>query len=175
MGRGRSGIAVGANILGAGAAVPTKDDIIYDGATYGGIKLVYDPRMSADARNYTTEIHVSEKFFEHPKDVQRHILNHEVAHNLSDDMMHENNGRWQRFAGAFIEEKKTPESSLAYKNGQRTYYEGLYGDIGATALSETTTRAITEFLDDPKRLRQRSVKAYNEVRKFMGNRNKAKA
>lgn len=170
MGRGRSKAGVGANILGKGMGVPTRDDITSGNASYGGIKLVYDPGMSADASNFTTEIHISEKFFSHPKEVQRHILNHEVAHNLSDEMMFENSGRWQSFSKSFIEEKKTPESSQAYKNGQRTYWEGLYGDIGATALSETVTRAITEYLDDPTKLRQRSKRAYSEVGKYLRKR-----
>ena len=169
---GRAGgtAASGADVLASGAAVPTREEVLGGKATYGGITVKYDSKMSADARNMTTEIHVSPKFFEHPVSTQRHILNHEVAHNLSDDMMFRNSDRWQAFSGKFIKEKEVPKGSLAYERGQRTYWEGLYGDIGATALSETVTRAITEYLDAPTALRNRSKEAFNEIRKYMKSR-----
>jgi len=153
--------------LGKNNAVPSYEEIIDGTATYGGLPVKYNPGMSADARNRDTFIEVSDKFFNHPYDVQVHILNHEVAHNLSDDLMYEHSGDWNEFASAFITEKPVPETSLAYKRGQRTYWEGLYGDIGATSLSETTTRAITEYLDDPDRLLRRSEDAYNIIYEFM--------
>lgn len=157
------------NVLGKNSRVPTEDDIRSGNATYGGLPVKYHD-MGADARNMDSEIWVSSKFFDHPSDTQRHILNHEVAHNLSDDMMSQNSGRWQQFSSSFIQEKKVPETAPAYKAGQRTYWEGLYGDIGAIALSETVTRAITEYLDNPDKLKSRSTKAYNEVRKYMRSR-----
>lgn len=154
------------SILGKNSKIPTKDEIKMGTATYGGLPVLYK-QMDADARNVTTEIWVSDKFFGHSPDIQKHILNHEVAHNLSDEMMFQNSGRWQEFSGAFMQEKKVPETAPAYKEGQRTYWEGLYGDIGATALSETVTRAVTEYLDNPQGLKDRSAKAYEEVKKYV--------
>ena len=153
--------------LGQNNKVPSEEDIRTGNATYGGLKVVYDPNAKEDASNWTTFIKVSDKFFEHPYKTQQHILNHEVAHNLSDDLMSKNTGRWDEFASAFIKEKKVPEDSLAWKQGRRTYWEGLYGDIGAIALSETVTHAVTEYLDNPDRLKQRSIKAFNEIDKYM--------
>lgn len=158
------------SVLGRNSKVPTEDEIKMGFGQYGGLPVRYEPRMSADARNHTTEIAVSDKFFQHDYETRKHILNHEVAHNYSDEMISENSGRFQQFSSAFIQQKKVPEGSQAYKNGQRTYFEGLYGDIGATAIVETTTRAITEYLDDPARLRRRSRRAYNEVNRFMKKR-----
>ena len=174
MGRGSSGLASQSgnanSVLGRNSKVPSRDEIMMGLAEYGGLPVRYEPRMSADARNHTTEIVVSDKFFQHDYETRKHILNHEVAHNYSDEMISENSGRFPKFSSAFIQQKKVPEGSQAYKNGQRTYFEGLYGDIGATALVETTTRAITEYLDDPVKLRRRSRRAYNEVKKFMKGR-----
>ena len=85
-------------------------------------------------------------------------------------MMDEHIGDWKEFCSKFIQEKEYPESSDAYKRGSRTYWEGLYGDIGAISLSETLTNAIVEYFDNPNRLKQRSMDAYNEIDKFMKNR-----
>lgn len=155
------------SFLGKNNKVPSEEDIKSGNAYYAGLKVIYDPKAREDASNWTTLIKVSDKFFKHPYDTQQWILNHEVAHNLSDDLMSKNTGRWNEFASAFIEEKKVPEDSSAYRQGRRTYWEGLYGDIGATALSETVTRAITEYLDDPDRLKRRSQKAFDEIDNYM--------
>ena len=155
------------SFLGKNNIVPTKEDIVQGKASYGGIPIVYSPTLKADAENYTTKIYVSPKFFSHPYGVQQHILNHEVAHNLSDQLIKQHSDDWKEFCSRFIQEKPVPISSSAHKNGQRTYWEGLYGDIGATALSETLTRAITEYLDDPERLMDRSEQAYQEIDTFM--------
>jgi hypothetical protein len=112
-------------------------------------------------------IWVSDKFFDYDEPMQKHILNHEVAHDFSDELMREHAGDWQKFATYFIREKDTPPKSPAYERGQRTYWEGLYGDIGAIALSETLTRAIAEYFDDPNRLRQRSSDAYSIIDEFV--------
>lgn len=168
-GRGSSNPGGNSNsVLGRNNKVPSEDEIKQGVGQYGGLPVRYEPRMSADARNHTTEIVVSDKFFKHDYETREHILNHEVAHNYSDEMISENSGRFRQFSSAFIKQKKVPEGSQAYERGQRTYFEGLYGDIGATAILETTTRAITEYLDDPSRLRRRSRRAYNEVKRFMG-------
>lgn len=147
--------------------IPSENRIKDGTAKYFGLTVKYVPNMEAEARNMTSEIWVSDKFFDYDEKIREHILHHEVAHNLSDEMMSEHTGDWNRFASAFIQEKDVPKTSKAYENGQRTYWEGIYGDIGATALSETTTRAITEYLDDASRLKQRSEKAYEEVKRFM--------
>ena len=157
--------------LGKNNRVPSYEEIVDGTATYGGFPVRYNPRMSAEAHNLTTFIEVSDKFFDYGESGQQHILNHEVAHNLSDDLMYEHSGDWNEFASAFITEKHVPETSLAYERGQQTYWEGLYGDIGATALSETTTRAITEYLDDPDGLKRRSLEAYEVIDEFMRRHN----
>lgn len=154
------------SFLGQNNKVPSEEEIKSGSSTYGGLPVKYIPG-NEDARNHTTFISVTDKFFNHPYKTQQHILNHEVAHNLSDDLMSKNTGRWNEFASAFIEEKKVPEDSLAWKQGRRTYWEGLYGDIGAIALSETVTRAITEYLDNPDRLKERSIRAFEEIDKYM--------
>lgn len=154
------------SFLGQNNKVPSEEEIKSGSATYGGLPVKYVPG-NEDARNHTTFISVTNKFFNHSYKTQQHILNHEVAHNFSDDLMSKNTGRWNEFASAFIEEKKVPEDSLAWKQGRRTYWEGLYGDIGAIALSETVTRAITEYLDNPDRLKERSIRAFEEIDKYM--------
>lgn len=153
--------------LGNAGSVPQREDIESGNAEYGGIPLRYHPEIDNEASNYTTEIWIGKKFFDYPKETQQHILNHEVAHNWSDEMMAQHSGDWNTFASKFIQEKEVPKSSAAYQQGRRTYFEGLYGDIGGTALSETTTRAITEYLDNPQRLRERSEAAYREVDRFV--------
>lgn len=154
------------SFLGQNNKVPSEEDIRAGRARYGGLPVKYVPG-NEDARNHTTFISVTDKFFEHPYKTQQHILNHEVAHNFADDLMSKNTGRWNEFASAFIKEKKVPEDSLAWKQGRRTYWEGLYGDIGAIALSETVTHAVTEYLDNPDRLKQRSTKAFEEIDEYM--------
>lgn len=160
-------------ILGNNDKVPTEEEIKQGGTSYGGLPIKYKS-MKAEARNMTTEIWVSDKFFQYSQDIQRHILNHEVAHNLSDELMRNNTHRWQEFCGIFVQEKEYPKGSYGYKNGWGSYREGLYGDMGATALSETLTRAITEYLDDPSRLKQRSIEAYKEIDEFMKKKLKKK-
>jgi hypothetical protein len=150
--------------------VPSKDEILNGDATYGGLPVIYHPEIPSDARNMDSEIWVSDKFFTYSHSGQQHILNHEVAHNLSDELMNEHLGDWNEFASYFITEKQAPETSQAYKNGKRTYWEGLYGDIGATSLSETTTHAITEYLDNPNGLKRRSEEAYGIIDEFMTRR-----
>ena len=155
--------------LGKNNTVPTYEDIVYgiEPVTYGGLPVKYNPNMHADARNRDTFIEVSDKFFNYSYEQQQHILNHEVAHNLSDRLMSEHSGDWNEFASKFIKEKQVPETSDAYKRGMRTYWEGLYGDIGATSLSETTTHAIVEYFDDPNRLLKRSKEAYDIIDEFV--------
>lgn len=155
------------SFFGKNDPVPDEFDIKYKNATYGGLPIKYDPRAKEDASNWTSEIHVSPKFFEHDEDTQRHILNHEIAHNYSDDMMREHTDDWKEFTSIFVQEKEYPKSSEAYRSGSRTYHEGLYGDIGAISLSETLTRALTEYFDDPERLRSRSEKAYSAIDEFV--------
>lgn len=155
------------SILGSNDVVPTKDQITSGNASYGGIPLKYKPGMHAEAENYTKEIWVSNKFFDLSPENQRHVLNHEVAHNYADDLMGKNTGNWNEFADKFIKEKNVPVNSPMYKNGVRTYWEGLYGDIGATSLSETVTRAITEYLDNPSALRNRSTEAFDVIDNYM--------
>lgn len=153
--------------LGRNSSVPSKESVVSGNAEYAGLPLVYKPNLHAEAENFTTEIWVSDKFFNQPVDSQRHILNHEVAHNWSDELMQEHLDDWGDFASIFIQEKKVPESSASYQRGARTYWEGLYGDIGATALSETTTIAIVEYLDNPDRLKKRSEEAFDVIKEFV--------
>lgn len=167
MGHATSSGRSATSVLGNNDKVPTRDEIASGTATYGGLPVRLNVEMHADAHNLTSLIEVSNKFFEHPLEGQRYILNHEVAHNWADELMAQNTGRWQKFTSAFIQEKPVPKGSLAWDRGQRTYYEGLYGDIGAIAASETVTRAMTEYLDNPARLRSRSKAAYNEIRRFV--------
>ena len=162
-GSGRSA----SSVLGQNNRVPSREEISSGSATYGGLPVRLNVDMSADAHNLTSLIEVSNKFFDHDPETQRHILNHEVAHNWADELMAQNSGRWQKFTSAFIQQKQVPKGSLAWERGQRTYWEGLYGDIGAIAASETVTRAMTEYLDNPRRLRSRSRKAYNEIHRFV--------
>lgn len=168
-GRGSANTRNATTVLGS-SRVPTKDEITMGRASYGGLPVYYHPEIDSEARNLTTEIWVSNKFFDQPSNIQQHILNHEVAHNWSDEMQAEHYGDWQKFSSNFIEEKPVPKGSLAYERGQRTYWEGIYGDIGATSINETTTRAITEYLDNPQGLKSRSKKAYDIVREFVKRR-----
>lgn len=155
------------SFFGRNNEVPTVEQISDGTAMYGGIPVKYDPSMSAEARNLTTEIRVSDKFFDLPPDIQRHVLNHEVAHNYADDLMGKHTGDWADFSSKFVKEKNVPVNSEAYRNGQRTYWEGLYGDIGATSLSETVTRAFTEYFDNPTALRNRSAEAFDEINNYI--------
>ena len=158
------------SVLGRSESVPPRQSIEAGEASYGGLPIRYEPNMHAEARNMDTEIRVSSKFFDYDEATQRHILNHEVSHGWSDDMMAEHAGDWQEFASKFVKEKEVPPTSQAYQNGQRTYWEGIYGDIGATSLSESVTRAITEYLDDPDALMRRSPEAFEAVSEFVARR-----
>lgn len=153
--------------LGGNSELPTKADIISGNATYGGLPIEYYPNMTAEARNMDHLIWVSDKFFNLDPATQKHVLNHEVAHDYSDMLMKEHTGDWNDFCSVFITEKAYPPTSTGYKQGKRTYWEGLYSDIGATALSETLTHAICEYFDDPNRLRSRSSIAYNVIDEFI--------
>ena len=163
-------VADATSALGKNSRVPTREEIEEGSASYAGIPIKYKPGRSAEAQNFTDVIWVSDKFFNWDESIQQHILNHAVEHNFADEMMDEHIGDWKEFCSKFIQEKEYPEDSDAYKRGARTYWEGLYGDIGAISLSETLTNAIVEYFDNPNRLKQRSMDAYNEIDKFMKNR-----
>lgn len=158
----------GSSGMGKGA-VPSESSIKGGQAEYNGLPVKYDVNLENEASNHYSYITVGDKFFRLDAESQRSVLNHEVAHTISDDMILDNSGN-QSFIRAFVQEKSVPVGSTAYNRGQRTYFEGLYGDIGATALVETTTRAITEYLNNPSSLRKRSQRAYDEVRKYMNRR-----
>ena len=149
--------------------VPSESDIKTGNATYGGIPIVYNPNKQNEASNLTSSIEVGDQLFQQSASGQREILNHEVSHNYSDDMI----ARYateRGFMDAFVQERPVPQGSAAWERGQRTYRMGLYGDIGATALVETTTLAIQEYISNPEALRQRSAAAYGFVRRFVRGR-----
>ena len=162
MGRGNSG----ALNMGKLDRVPSETDIKMGTAKFGGIPVYYSNERDNEADNHYNYINVHDKFFQLDEEARRTILTHEVAHTYADDMIAQNAAR-SEFMRAFITQKPVPVGSAAYERGQRTYMEGLYGDIGSTALVETTTRAIVEYTQSPETLMQRSPAAYREIRRFL--------
>ena len=158
---------------------PSKESIQGGKESWHGIKLVYDPTMQNEARNLTSEIHVSDKFFTYSEEQQKHILDHEAAHNLSDEMI--SNVDWNELQSTFLHKRTIDERAVDMakaanlnvfedEDGSHYVYESIYGDLGSNAIHESTTQAITEFMDDPEKLKGRSEAAYNAVAKFLEKR-----
>lgn len=110
-----------------------------------------------EARNKGTHIEVGEKFEALSPEHQQSILVHENAHNLSNKHLFED-GKFQDILNnkAFGETKITSDG--------RTYWEGIFGDVGATSVDETLTEAIAIYKRNPEWLLERHPKAYAYIK-----------
>lgn len=111
-----------------------------------------------EARNQGTYIEVGEKFEALSPEHQQSILVHENAHNLSNKHLFED-GKFQDILNnkAFGETKTTSDG--------RTYWEGIFGDVGATAVDETLTEAIAIYKRNPEWLLENHPKAHEYIKK----------
>ncbi len=128
--------------------VPSEDDIKSGKASWRGMPIKYNASLPNEAQNLTDFMEVGPKFFESQN--QDGILDHEVAHNIADRLMKYAAGEWEKATDIFI------------SNG-----EGLYGDLGASALSETLAHAVTEYFDNPDALKSRSEGAFNYIEEYL--------
>jgi hypothetical protein len=111
-----------------------------------------------EARNKGTHIEVGEKFEALSPEHQQSILVHENAHNLSNKHLFED-GKFQDILNnkAFGETKITSDG--------RTYWEGIFGDVGATSVDETLTEAIAIYKRNPEWLIKNHPEAYEYIKK----------
>ena len=128
--------------------VPSEDDIKNGKASWRGMPIKYNASLPNEAQNLTDHMEVGSKFFEAQN--QDNILDHEVAHNIADRLMQYMTGTWDKASEIFI------------SNG-----EGLYGDLGASALSETLAHAVTEYFSDPDAFKARSEDAFNYIEEYL--------
>jgi len=131
-------------------------DVEMGKVVYRGMRVRQSARVKGEGQNLHGEILLGEKFWDLSPKGQEHVLKHEWAHSVADDIMAEN-PKEVYAPGVFIERKPYPKG---HKKEGEFYYEGLYGDVGGTALSETVTEAIVEYEDNPEALRRRSEKAF---------------
>lgn len=157
-------------------SAPTEELIKSGGASWRGMPIQYDANLKSEASNFSTLMKVGDKFFDLDEQSQIHVLNHEVAHNIADRIMKEAVSNWGYAVDLFAPEKRLPDSAKERtfpfnvrtdENGNRWYREGLYGDLGATAFSETLTNAVLEYFDNPDRLKQRSEGAYEYIDSYL--------
>lgn len=157
-------------------SAPTEELIKSGGASWRGMPIQYDANLKSEASNFSTLMKVGDKFFDLDEQSQIHVLNHEVAHNIADRIMKDAVSNWGYAVDLFAPEKRLPDSAKdrtfpfnvrTDENGNRWYREGLYGDLGATAFSETLTNAVLEYFDNPDRLKQRSEGAYEYIDSYL--------
>lgn len=129
-------------------SVPLEDEIKSGSAVWRCMPIKYDPSLDHEAENKTDYMKVGDKFFEAKN--QDNILDHEVAHNIADRLMKYAANTWGKATDIFM------------SNG-----EGLYGDLGASAMSETLAHAVTEYFSDPDALKARSGDAFNYIEEYL--------
>ena len=144
------------------ANIPSEEDIKSGKASWRGMPIQYDANQEAEGSNWTTFMKLGPKFFDLDEDGQRNVLDHEVAHTIADQIMKAAVAEWQSIADIFI-----PEKESTIDGETKKYREGLYGDLGATALSETVTHALSEYFSHPDALKQRSANAYDYIEKYV--------
>lgn len=153
--------------------IPSEDDIKGGKASWRGVPIQYDSALSGEARNLTDFMKVGPKFFGMDEDAQKSILDHEVAHNIADRIMSQATDEWEKVADIFAPKKQLPNGANPSfyteedAEGNRWYREGLYGDLGATALSETLTHALTEYFSNPDAFKKRDEGAFNYLEEYL--------
>lgn len=143
-------------------AIPSEEDIKSGKASWRGMPIAYDANQSAEGSNWTDFMKLGPKFFDLDDNGKRNVLDHEVAHTIADQIMKAAVNEWQAVTDIFAPEKESRVDGEIKK-----YREGLYGDLGATALSETVTHALSEYFNNPNDLKQRSVEAYNYIENYV--------
>ena len=155
--------------------VPSEDAIKGGKSSWRGVPIQYDSSLPGEARNLTDFMKVGPKFFGMDEETQRGILDHEVAHNIADRIMNQATDEWEKVADIFAPKKLLPKGANPSfyteedDNGNKWYREGLYGDLGATALSETLTHALTEYFSNPDAFKKRSEGAFNYLEGYINN------
>lgn len=160
-------------LIDVNVPVPSEEEIKSGSATWRGMPIQYDAKLTGEARNLTDFMKVGSKFFDMDQESQKSILDHEVAHTIADQIMYAMTDNWAEVADKFTVEKMLPEGARVSfyteedDNGNKWYREGLYGDVGATALQETITRAVTEYFSNPDALQHRSSDAFGYIEKYL--------
>ena len=158
---------------GLSQTIPSEEDIKGGKASWRGVPIQYDSALSGEARNLTDFMKVGPKFFGMDEEAQKYILDHEVAHNIADRIMDQATDEWEKVADIFAPKKLLPKGANPSfyteedNEGNRWYREGLYGDLGATALSETLTHALTEYFSNPDSFKKRSEGAFNYLEEYL--------
>ena len=117
----------------------------------------YNPNLKNEASNKGDHIEVGDKFYQLSPEQQETILVHENAHNIADEYLFKQ-GHFEEIMNnkAFGETKTAP-------NG-RTYWEGIFGDVGANSVVETFTEAIAVYKENPQWLQERHPQAYEYIK-----------
>lgn len=135
-----------------------KASVVVGNGIYEGLPIKYDAAMRGEASNQTTFIKVSDKFFDLSPEQQVHVLNHEVAHNVTEEYLN-NADKFIEVQNntAFGQTKIAPKGSAKEGNA---YWEGIFGDVGANSVVETFTESIATYLDNPKFMMEKHPDAY---------------
>lgn len=141
--------------------LPSPEDIKSGNASWRGMPIKYDPNQLNEGSNHGTYMTLGPKYFDLDDNAKLDTLNHEVAHTLADRILATATENWNDVMSIFL--KKVVNSD------GKEYFEGLYGDLGATAGSETITRAVNEYFNDPTSLQSRSADAYNYIDQYVIN------
>lgn len=124
--------------------------------TLPDLPVRYNPDMKNEARNFTDHVEVGDKFNALDSEGQKAVMGHENAHNISNDYLFKK-GYFTDILGnkAFGESKIAPDG--------RTYWEGIFGDVGATSVDETLTNTIAVYLRNPDWLKEMHPEAYDYI------------
>ena len=141
--------------------LPSEEDIKNGNASWRGMPIKYDVNQKNEGSNHGTYMSLGSKYFELDDSAKLDTLNHEVAHTLADRILATATENWNDVMSIFLKK-------MVNGNGKE-YFEGLYGDLGATAGSETITRAVNEYFNDPASLQGRSTDAYNYIDQYIKN------
>lgn len=144
--------------------IPTDDEIRSNKSMFMRLPIHYVPNAHFEGRNMTDYIEISDKFFDLSQENKRHVLIHEVAHNITDELLHDD---WDGCSedGLFVTHKIAPKGSVRGDSDFPDYWEGLFGDVGGNSLSETITDAIVYYYENPEYLKKRGIDAYSYLDK----------
>lgn len=141
---------------GAKRLNPTSKALKKENVSFPDLPVRYNPNLKPEARNLTDHIEVGDKFKKLSKDYQDSILIHENAHNISNDYLFKK-GKFSDI----LNNKAFGESKTA--NDGRVYWEGIFGDVGATSVDETFTEAISVYMRNPEWLMEMHPDVYRFI------------
>ena len=119
----------------------TVEDITTTKFTYMGQPVRYDSNYKGEGRKWQGRIDVGVNFFKHSKESQQNILNHEISHDISESIL--------KSTDNFIEAKDAKFLGQTKTTNGKTYWEGIFGDIGSNSVDETVTDLIQIYYSNP--------------------------